>query len=93
MQANKLIYFIIIFEQFIIDSKQSSLICRSFYYMIKYFPNRNIFDLFCFQLHNDFFVDNGAKQIIAVIDCEREGWNAERGVTAEMEEEAIDKNA
>lgn len=93
MQANKLIYFIIIFEQFIIDSKQSSLIYRSFYYMIKYFPNRNIFDLFCLQLHNDFFVDNGAKQIIAVIDCEREGWNAERGVTAEMEEEAIDKNA
>lgn len=93
MQTNKLIYFIIIFEQFIIDSKQSSLICRSFYYMIKYFPNRNIFDLFCLQLYNDFFVDNGAKQIIAVIDCEREGWNAERGVTAEMEEEAIDKNA
>lgn len=55
--------------------------------------NFNIFDLFCLQLHNDFFVDNGAKQIIAVIDCEREGWNAERGVTAEMEEEAIDKNA
>lgn len=48
-----------------------------FCYTIKYFRNRNIFSLFCLESYNDFFVDNGAKQIIAVIDCEREGWNVE----------------